>query len=135
MERGSDKHSPRIDDELSHDVRPLLQGAPVESRANEEREQEGPGDDDPTPDARLSGDRGLTPPDALTPDEIEARSELARYLERKVFPGDRDALVASAQRMNAPPRVVERLGQLPDGQFTHVEAVWEALGGQVEFRG
>jgi hypothetical protein len=135
MERGSDKHSARADDEMAHEVRSMTQGAPVESRAEEYREQEGPGDGEPTPDARLSGDRGLTPPDALTPDEIEARSELARYLERRVFPGDRDALIASAQRLNAPSHVVERLGALPDGQFTHVEAVWEALGGRVEFRG
>ena len=43
MERGSDKHSPRLDDELDHETRSLQQGAPVESRVEEHREQEGPG--------------------------------------------------------------------------------------------
>jgi hypothetical protein len=46
VERGSDKHGPRLDDQMEHDVRPLLQGAPVEARATEAREQEGPGEDD-----------------------------------------------------------------------------------------
>src|SRR5438309_1024540 len=100
MERGSDKHAARTDDELAHEVRSMTQGAPVEARADEHREHEGPADGEPTPDARLSGDRGLTPPDSLSFDEVEARSELARYLERKAFPGDRDALIVSAQRLN-----------------------------------
>ena len=43
-------------------------------------------------------------------------------------------LVASARRMGAGYDVVERLRQLPDGTFDHVEAVWEALGGRVEYR-
>lgn len=30
MERGSDKHSPRVDEQLDHDTRSLRQGAPVE---------------------------------------------------------------------------------------------------------
>jgi hypothetical protein len=32
MERGSDKHSPRLDDDLYDDTRSLEQGAPVEHR-------------------------------------------------------------------------------------------------------
>ena len=44
MERGSDKHGPRVDEELDHETRSLRQGAPVESRVEEHREQEGPGE-------------------------------------------------------------------------------------------
>ena len=134
MERGSDKHAPRLDENLKVDTRSLVQGAPVESRADEAREQEGPGDDDPVPDARLSGERGLDVDDRmLTYEEIEARSELARHLETSVFPADRELLLESARRTQAPPRVLDQLSRLPeDTTFTHTQAVWEALGGRSE---
>src|SRR5947209_7441666 len=135
MDRGSDKHTPRIDEELKHDTGSLVHGAPVESRADEGREQEGPGDDEPTPDALLTGEAAPAQnPDTLGHDEIEARTELARHLEPSVVPADRAALLASARRLQAPAAVVERLSALPDGTFEHMEAVWEALGGRVEFR-
>ena len=77
MERGSDKHSPRIDDGLAHDTRPLTQGAPMESRADEARQQEGAADDEPTTDALLTGDLhpGQRQDDLLDHDEAEARAE------------------------------------------------------------
>jgi len=96
--------------------------------------QEGPGDDEPTPDARLSGDRGRTDGDVLGYDEVEARSLLASHLRPSVWPADRDALMACARQTHAPEWLVDRLAALPDGTYTHTEAVWEALGGRVEFR-
>lgn len=136
MPRGSDKHSPRIDDGLAHDTRPLTQGSPLEARADEARQQEGAGDDEPTTDVLLSGD--LHPEQAsdaeLDHDETEARSRLASFLLPSVFPADRQALLACAVEQHAPPEVLERLGRLPEGTFTHTEAVWEASGGTVESR-
>ena len=136
MERGSDKHSPRIDDGLAHDTRPLTQGAPMESRADEARQQEGAADDEPTTDALLTGDLhpGQDQDDLLDHDEAEARSRIAAYLRPSIWPADRAALVECAQELNAPPEVLDRLQELPDGTFTHTEAVWEALGGRVESR-
>lgn len=136
VERASDKHSPRIDDQLKHDTRSLLQGAPVESRAEEGREQEGPGEGDPTPDARLTGGRLQDDPNWPTDDQLEARTELARHLEPSVFPADREALEASARRQHAPGWILDSLTALPDGRsFETTEAVWEALGGSKEERG
>jgi len=134
MERGSDRHGRRIDEELKHDTGSLVHGSPTEARADERREQEGPGDDEPTPGALLTGDRPAANPDTLSHDEVEARTELARHLEPSVFPADREALVASARRLQAPPALIDRLATLPEGTFDHVEAVWEARGGRVEFR-
>ena len=136
MPRGSDKHSPRIDDGLAHDTRPLTQGAPLEARADEARQQEGAGDDEPTTDVLLSGDihPGETSDAMLDHDEAEARSLLASFLRPSVFPADRDALVACAVELHAPPDVLDRLRGLPDGTFSHTEAVWEASGGTVESR-
>jgi hypothetical protein len=134
MERGSDKHGPRIDEELKHDTSSLVHGSPVESRADESREQEGPADGEPTPDALLTGDRPAADPDTLTHDEIEARTELGRHLQPSIFPADRAEIVSSARRMGASEDLVAQLSQLPDGTFDNLEAVWEALGGRVEFR-
>ncbi|MDQ4098577.1 MAG: DUF2795 domain-containing protein [Actinomycetota bacterium] len=135
MERGSDKHAPRLDEGLKHDTQSIVQGSPVESRAEESREQEGPGEADPTPDARLVG--GLRPSngEAPTDDELEARSDLARHLDPSVFPADRDALRASAERNHAPDWVLDALRALPpDDTFPNTEAVWLALGGSRERR-
>ena len=136
MPRGSDKHSPRIDENLEHDTRSLTQGAPMEARADEARQQEGAADDEPTTDALLSGDLhpGERQDALLDHDEAEARSRIASYLRPSIWPADRAALVACAHELNAPPDVLDELGRLPDGTFTHTEAVWEALGGKVESR-
>ena len=136
MDRGSDKHSPRIDDGLAHDTRPLTQGAPLESRADEARQQEGAGDDEPTTDALLTGDvHGEQSQDTLLDhDDAEARSRLAAYLRPSVWPADREALLRCAEELNATRDVLDQLRRLPDGTFSHTEAVWEALGGKVEYR-
>lgn len=132
MQPGSDKHSPRLDDSMEHDVRPLVQGG-REAHVEEEREQQGAGDDEPTPDSRLSGGRPAGD-DVLDYDEVEARSILAASLRPSIWPADREGLVACAREEHAPAWVVDRLAQLPDGSFSHTEAVWEALGGRVELR-
>ena len=131
MERGSDKHSPRVDEELDHETRSLQQGAPIESRVEEFREQEGPGEDQPTPEPRLSGDQT----GSLDLDDAEARSDIARYLDPSAFPADREGLVANAEANNAPEAVLERLQALPAGRtYEAMPDVWAALGGTVEHR-
>ena len=133
MERGSDKHSPRVDEQLDHDTRSLQQGAPVESRVEEHREQEGPGEDQPTPDARLTGGRATAA--SLDLDDAETRADIARFLTLSAFPADREALLADAEANQAPAGVVERLQALPAGRdFENVQDFWSALGGTVEHR-
>ena len=136
MERGSDNHSPRIDDSLEHDTLPLTQGSPSEARADEARHQEGAADDEPTTDALLTGD--LHPEQSndalLDHDEAEARSQLASHLRPSIWPADREELLRCARELNAPPDILAQLRRLPDGTFTHTAAVGEALGGRVETR-
>ncbi len=136
MPRGSDKHSPRIDENLEHDTRSMTQGAPSEARADEARQQEGAADDEPTTDALLTGDLHAdeSQEDLLDHDEAEARSRLASFLRPSIWPADREALIRCAEEENAPPDLLAQLRRLPDGTFTHTEAVWEALGGRVECR-
>src|SRR5947209_1959066 len=123
MQRRSDKHAPRVDDELKHELRSIVQGSPVEARADEAREQEGPAEGEPTPDALLTGDRPSATPDALSHDEVEARADLARHLQPSVFPADRASIIASARRSGASDALLAGLGRLPDGTFDHLEAV------------
>ena len=131
MERGSDKHSPRVDEELDHETRSLQQGAPLESRVEEFREQEGPGEDQPTPEPRLREDQT----GSLDLDDAEARSDIARYLDPSAFPADREGLVANAEANNAPEAVLERLQALPAGRtYEAMPDVWAGLGGTVEHR-
>ena len=133
MERGSDKHSPRVDEQMDHETRSLQQGAPVESRVEEHREQEGPGDDQPTPDARLTGGRATAA--SLDLDDAETRDDIARFLTPSTFPADREALLADARGNQAPAGVLERLQALPAGRaYENVQDVWGALGGTVEHR-
>ncbi|GAS91966.1 hypothetical protein [Mycolicibacterium brisbanense] len=54
MERGSDKHGPREDEQLKQELRGTLQGN-RSSRAEEWRDPEPPADDDP--DVGTSGPR------------------------------------------------------------------------------
>jgi hypothetical protein len=50
MDRGSDKHSPRLDDEMDHETSSMTQGSPIEARADEARKKEPAGDEEPTPE-------------------------------------------------------------------------------------
>ena len=131
MERGSDKHSPRVDEELDHETRSLQQGAPLESRVEEFREQEGPGEDQPTPEPRLTERRT----GSLDLDDAETRSDIARYLDPSAFPADREGLLDNAEANNAPEAVLERLQALPAGRtYEAMPDVWAALGGTAEHR-
>lgn len=132
MERRSDKHGPRIDEEMKLETSSIVQGASVESRADERREKEPPASGEPTPDDRLRGDRGRTPEGALSPDQVEVRQEFARHIQGSVFPATRDEVIASARELDAPEPVLRQLASLPERTFDSFADVWEALGGPVE---
>lgn len=53
MERGSAKHSPRLDDEMDKETSSLTRGAPIEARADESRMKEPAGDDERMPEEIL----------------------------------------------------------------------------------
>jgi hypothetical protein len=127
MDRESNKHSPRVDDALAHDVDSLLHGAAEESRAQEGRLQEDPA----VAPGRRFGD--TVPGTELTEAEVELRTEISRHLAGARFPARREDLRAVATDDHAPDHVVQALAELPaDEDFATVQAVWQALGGHVE---
>ncbi len=127
MDRESNKHSPRVDEALAHDVDSLLHGSPEESRAQEGRLQEDP---EVGPGRRF--DEAL-PGMELTDADVAERAELSRHLAAARFPAHRDELITVARQDHAPDDVMQALDQLPaDQAFQNVQAVWRALGGHVE---
>ena len=127
MERETDKHSPRVDEAMTHDVESLLHGAAEESRAQEGRLQEDPA---VSPGRRF--DEAIPGID-ITDADVEGRAELSRHLASTRFPAGREELVAATQDANAPAEVVAALRDLPaDEVYENVQAVWQALGGNVE---
>lgn len=136
MERQSNLHGPRVDDELDHEVESLTRGAPVESRAEEWRTQEDAGDGEPVPQAIVGelhdAEGGDETAGGLSRGEVAARSELAIHLRPGIFPAGRDAILECAEEEHAPASLLGQLHALPHGSYENVQAVWEALGGARE---
>ncbi len=130
-ERRSSKHGPMLDDEIAEEVESVTRGAPVESRAREDREQEGPADTEPTPDERVQGQRGSKVVDL---DALELRADIARYLNPSAFPATRSEIIESARANHAPEPIFDLLASLPEGFYENLQVVWEGLGGSRERR-
>jgi hypothetical protein len=127
MDRETNKHSPRVDEAMAHDVDSLVHGAPEESRAQEWRLQE-----DPAVTPRQPSDEPL-PGVGISEAEADGRAELSRHLAAARFPARKDDLVVVARDDHAPEVVVLAIDQLPpDAEYENVQAVWQALGGKVE---
>jgi hypothetical protein len=131
MERESNLHSPRLDDEMAREVAPLTHGAPIETRAEEDRLLEDAADDEPAPGTRIEipdGDGGPGLPIAA----IRERAELARHLRPSIFPAERDAIVECASEEFAPLELIVALRDLPEGTYATTNEIWLALGGPSE---
>lgn len=132
MPTGSDKHGPVQDDNLKRETEDL-ERAGREPRMDEGREQEPAGEDQPEPDYDPAGNTTGGAPVGMNAGDVQWRSELARFLEHRAFPGVRERLMESARDGNAPDNVVDVLKGLPAGrEFQNIQEVWETLGGGVE---
>ena len=132
MERGSNKHSARMDDALDAEVRGLIT-AGHDTHAEEWKSAEPSGEDQPEVDLSADGDLHGAVPDGMTEGDVEERSRLAAYLGKEVWPATGEQLVAVARNREAPDAVLARLGQLPPGRvFENLQDAWHALGGGVE---
>lgn len=132
MERGSDKHGPRVDEALEAEVHGMVQ-AGRETRGEQWHSAEPSGEDQPdvdrVPDGTLAG--GV--PDGMTERDVEQRSRIAGYLGKEIWPAGSAVLVAKAGELGAPDDVVDQLSRLPDGAvFDNVQEVWQALQGGTE---
>ena len=124
----STKHSPRVDEELEHEIQGMLKGEHA-TRAEEWREVEPIAEGDPDITANPAGTLVGGVPVGMTEDAVVARAELARWLDRADFPSDGPALVEAALDHRAPDAVVEELERLPQGEtYERIGDVVRALG-------
>jgi hypothetical protein len=132
MERGSDKHGFLKDDALAKETEGLVR-AGRSTHAEEWKDPEPPGEDQPevdlAPDTTLTG--GVPP--GMTPEDVQGRAELASYIGKEAYPAVRAQLVDLVIERHAPDRIVELVKNLPsDREFHNVNEVWSAIGGHVE---
>jgi hypothetical protein len=135
MERGSSKHSPRLDEEMEHEVEGMMT-AERPTRAEEWKEPEPAGEDQADP-GRLGEPPDHQPgvPPGMTGEEVQLRSELGAALPRSVFPTDEAGLLGHLVDSNAPDRLRQLIRQLPSGRtYDHVGEVVQALGLHEESR-
>ena len=124
----STKHSPRVDDELEHEVQGMVRGN-HSTRAEEWRDPEPVGEGEPDIDLDPSGTLVGGTPVGMDADAVVARSELARWLDRADFPSSGSGLAEAARDHHAPDAVVAELERLPEGDtYERVGDVVRALG-------
>jgi len=131
MERGSDKHSARMDDALEAEVSGLIRSG-HDSR-EDWNSPEPSGEDQPDVDLVPNGTLSGGVPDGMTEQDVERRSELASYLGR-VWPATGASLVDFATANDAPDAVLDTLRAVPQGRvFDNLQDLWSAVsGGHVE---
>jgi hypothetical protein len=132
MERGSNKHSARMDEALEGEVRGMVT-ANRETRGEQWNTGEPSGEDQPDVDLAPGGTLAGGVPDGMTETDVEQRAEIASYLGKEVWPAGSQALLAKAREMGAPDAVLDQLGRLPQSAvFDNVQSVWQALQGGTE---
>ncbi|MYS24888.1 Protein of unknown function [Streptomyces sp. DvalAA-14] len=133
-DQGTNKTGFVRDDELKREMQGELK-ANREVRIEEAYEPEPSGEDEPITESFPSGDPGLPAPSGMTAEGVTVRTDLARHLERAIYPAKRSALLGSLQRHHAPDTLVDRVSSLPaEPAYPNVQAVVRALGFGVEDR-
>ncbi|WP_329129669.1 DUF2795 domain-containing protein [Streptomyces sp. NBC_01476] len=131
-DQGTNKTGFARDDELKKE----MQGELKANRAvgvEEAYEPQPSGEDQPLAQFGGSTGPGAPAPAGMTPEGVTVRSELARHLERSIYPAKRSALLGALHRHQAPDELVARVAELPsDEPYPNVQAVVRALGFGVE---
>ncbi|WP_433887911.1 DUF2795 domain-containing protein [Streptomyces sp. CA-111067] len=132
-DQGSNKAGFARDDELKRETRAELaaNGAvPVQ----ESPAPEPLGEDQPVAEWSRPAVQGSAPA-GMTPGDVFVRAELARHLERSIFPARRDTVLDTLRRHQAPDGLLDRAAALPsDVEYPNVQAVVKGLGFGVENR-
>jgi hypothetical protein len=127
-EQQSGPVGPRQDEQLAHETQGLVKGG-HSTRAEEWRDPE-PLDENTVTGQHdmVTGREGGTPA-GMDPSDVEMRSDIARFLDARALPGDRESVLRSAEEHYAPDPVLDRLRSLPEGQrFENVQDVARAVG-------
>src|SRR4051812_12471093 len=85
VDRGSDKHSPLVDDQLKHETEGLVR-AGRSTHAEEWKDAEPSGEDQPGADLAPAGTLHGGTPAGMDPDDVEGRAELAATTAKTPIP-------------------------------------------------
>jgi hypothetical protein len=130
MQRGSDKHGPRLDEAMSGEVRGLTQ-AGHDVRAEDWLSPEPFGEDQerpPVPDGALAGGT----PEGMSRSDLDDRAELANLLGKEIWPADAVVIKERVRESNGPDRLRDLVASLPQGTYENTADVWAALTGERE---
>ncbi|MEU6851863.1 DUF2795 domain-containing protein [Actinacidiphila alni] len=126
-DQGSNKTGPARDNELKKEMQGDLK-ANRAVRVEEQYEPQPSGEDQPLAARQPTGSPAGAPA-GMTPQDVIVRSELARHLERSVYPADRDTLLASLRRHQAPDGLTALVSRLPAADtYPNLQGVVTALG-------
>lgn len=132
MERGSSQVSPHEDEQRKHELQGYLRSG-QHTHTNEAYDPEPAADDDvrvapggPVPPPGEERDRARAEARA---DEL--RAELARHLNRTVFPADRASLIRALSDAYAPDGLLDSVRELPaEDRYENAGQIVRALGHQ-----
>lgn len=128
IQRGSNQSGPRLDEERQREVGGLVSGG-HESHAQEWKESEPAGEDQPEADRAPGTDLSGQAPPGMSPQDVAVRSDLARHLGRDAFPAGKDTLIERLREHGATDRLVGAVATLPPGiEYQNVQEVVAALG-------
>lgn len=120
MHRG-DRHGPALDDQLSRETQGMVRGT-GSTRAEEWKEPE------PTGDIPMEGREPGSPP-GMEPDDVEARSEVAKALAPLDFPTTTARILDRFDRAGVRDDIMAAARDLPGaGSYGSVHDVVRALG-------
>jgi hypothetical protein len=132
VERGSDKVSPRADEELKHQTQGLTRSG-HSTHAEEWKDPEPVGEDQPDADLAPDGTLHGGVPAGMSADDVEGRAELAAFIGKDAYPLIREQVLELVIDGQAPDRVIALVRELPSGrEFHNINEIWTALGGHVE---
>jgi len=132
VDRGSDKVSPRRDDELKHETEGLVRAGRT-THAEEWKDPEPVGEDQPDADLVPDGTLHGGTPEGMSGDDVEGRAEIATFIGKDAYPLVREQIIDLVIDGHAPDRVIALVRELPAGrEFHNINEVWTALGGHVE---
>ena len=126
MAEKSDKHGPKLDEEMRRESEGLTRtGSSTHPQPWNDPE---PVDTDSglDPTAHLADRRGAPP--GMTPQDVEARSEVASVLAGVQYPAQPRELADHAARSGAPDVVVSRLSRLPGKSYEGLPDIVRDLG-------
>ncbi|TDB87034.1 DUF2795 domain-containing protein [Actinomadura sp. KC216] len=123
----SDKHGPKLDDEIGRETQGMVSGGHA-THAEEFKETEPFSDDHPADPPTSSGSEREGSPPGMSAQDVEGRSALARLLSGVRYPARPNELVRHAAEAGGTDAAVEELRTLPKREYENVADVAEELG-------